>query len=133
MRWKQAWHLIAWHMAAYSWLVPCQLGRVMGMAGTRYLSSPGMPFQQSRWRRLRFTNKDKPSSTASCQERETTLTSTQNHLGTGCAWPEQGRWLTIPVWVLTEMGAIQVWYSLGETVGSQSGTVLGNMLEKGEK
>lgn len=92
-----------------------------------------MPFQQSRWRRLRFTSKDKPSSTASCQERETTLISTQNHLGAGCAWPEQSRWLTIPAWVLTEMGAIQVWYSLGETVGLQSGMVLGNMLKKGEK
>lgn len=34
----------------------------------RYLSSPGTPFQQLCWRRLRFTRKDKPTSTASCQK-----------------------------------------------------------------
>lgn len=37
-------------------------------AGSGYLSSPGTPFQQLRWRRLRFTSKDKPTSTASCQK-----------------------------------------------------------------
>lgn len=37
-------------------------------AGSGYLSSPGTPFQQIRWRRLRFTSKDKPTSTASCQK-----------------------------------------------------------------